>query len=152
MVRKIAPWLLCAVMVTLVGCASGNKGLERPLDSLDATGPISDGRSTPPMVSIYYNYDSSGIRKDQVSSLEYNAEFIKTVPGKVRIEGNTDPRGTNEYNMALGERRALSAKKFLVYLGIPEDKFDTVSYGEENRKSTDPKDYVLDRRSDFVVE
>ena len=49
----------------------------------------------------------------------------------IRIEGNTDPRGTNEYNMALGERRALSAKKYLVNLGISDSRLSTISFGEE---------------------
>jgi len=152
--RKFMPWLLCAAMVTLMGCAGG-KGLERPLDknviALDETGPMSKGMSTPPMQSIYYNFDSDGIRKDQVPVMEFNAKHIKTLPGKVRLEGNTDPRGTNEYNMSLGERRAQTAKRFLIYLGVPEDKLDTMSFGEE-RAFHGPADYVLDRRTDFVAE
>jgi peptidoglycan-associated lipoprotein len=152
--RKIIPWLLCAAMVTMMGCA--NKGMERPLDantvSLDETGVRSPGVSTPPLQSIYYNFDSAGIRKDQVPTMERNADYIKKMDGKIRLEGNTDPRGTGEYNMALGGRRAISAMKFLVYLGIPEDKFEIVSFGEENLLTDDPANYVLDRRTDFVAQ
>ena len=85
-------------------------------ESLDSPSQpsISEGRTSAPMLPIYFNFDESKIREDQVSRAIVNADFLKENPDvQVRIEGNCDPRGTNEYNMALGERRALSAKKYL---------------------------------------
>ena len=70
------------------------------------------------------------------------------------IEGNTDMRGTNEYNLALGERRAMSAKSYLKEFGIEEGRIRTVSYGEErplfNGQSED--DFAQNRRDDFILE
>ena len=64
--------------------------------------------------------------------LREKAEFVKDNPNvRIRIEGNCDERGTNEYNLALGERRAESAKNFLLSLGISPDRIETISYGEE---------------------
>ena len=154
MVKKSMNWLLCAAMVTLMGCASGGKGLERPLNSdlLSDSGERSNGITTPPMVPIYYNLDSAGIRNDQVERLEYNADHIKKTGASVVVEGNTDPQGTGEYNMTLGEKRAQSARKYLIILGVDPNQLNTVSYGEENLQTDDPADYVLDRRSDFVAQ
>ena len=69
------------------------------------------------------------------------------------IEGNTDPRGTNEYNMALGERRALSAKKYLVNLGISDSRLSTISFGEERllMHGHDELSWAQNRRADFVI-
>jgi peptidoglycan-associated lipoprotein len=72
---------------------------------------------------------------------------------KVRIEGNCDERGTNEYNMALGERRANSGKKYLIKLGIKESQLSTVSYGEEKPFCTENSEecWVKNRRDHFVI-
>ena len=106
------------------------------------------------MLPIYFDFDSSEIRADQVARIQVNADFTNSnMDYKVRIEGNTDPRGTNEYNMALGERRALSAKKYMVNLGVDETKLTTVSYGEERMllHGHDELSWAQNRRADFVV-
>jgi peptidoglycan-associated lipoprotein len=87
--------------------------------------------------------------------MEHNGNYLKNHPSaKVLIEGNTDARGTNEYNLALGERRAMSAKTYLREYGIEESRIRTVSYGEErplfNGSSED--DYAQNRRDDFILE
>jgi peptidoglycan-associated lipoprotein len=71
----------------------------------------------------------------------------------VRIEGNCDPRGTKEYNLALGERRAQSAKKYLVNLGVDESRLSTVSWGEEKLLlyGHDEISWAQNRRDDFVI-
>jgi len=113
------------------------------------------GRSTAPMVSIYYDFDRSDIRPDQQSNVKGNWSYLKANPQiRVRIEGNCDERGTAEYNLALGERRALSAKKYLANLGMPADRIDTLSLGEE-RPLIDGHDEVAweqNRRGDFVAQ
>jgi peptidoglycan-associated lipoprotein len=126
--------------------------VEESLDSKSLG--INEGRTTEGMLPVYYDFDSSDIRKDQVSRIQVNADFINHQKDyEIRIEGNCDARGTNEYNMALGERRALNAKKYLVNLGVDEAKLGTVSYGEERMllQGQDELSWAQNRRADFVV-
>jgi len=127
-------------------------GAVEPLDSKPLG--ISEGRTTEGMLPVYFDFDASEVRPDQISRIEGNAAFIKSNPDyEIKIEGNCDPRGTNEYNMALGERRALSAKKYLINLGVDEAKLSTISYGEERLllEGQDELSWAQDRRDDFVV-
>jgi peptidoglycan-associated lipoprotein len=166
MMKTMLPALLCVALLVLGGCGKKTKtdeamkgdpqgegmGVEESLDSKPMA--IGEGRTTEGMLPIYYNFDSSEIRPDQVSRIEVNADFIKNHADKaIRIEGNTDPRGTEEYNMALGERRALSAKKYLVNLGVADSQLNTVSYGEERMllQGNDELSWAQNRRADFVV-
>ncbi len=113
------------------------------------------GRSSMQMQPIYFNFDQATIRDDQISRIEQNASYLMTNPNnKVLIEGNSDGRGTNEYNLALGERRALAAKNYLVELGIEEYRIRTVSYGEERPLFTGQTefDFSQNRRDDFILE
>jgi peptidoglycan-associated lipoprotein len=90
------------------------------------------GRSSTQMQPIYFNFDQSTIRDDQIMHMEANAQYLKDNPSSnVVIEGNCDEQGTNEYNLALGERRALNAKRYLIELGVDEYRIRTTSYGEE---------------------
>ena len=164
--KLLFPALLCVSILSLSGCGSKKEtdaamqveakpeamGAMESLDSKPLG--ISEGRTTEGMLPVYYDFDSSDIRKDQVSRVEVNADFINNNPNyEIRIEGNCDPRGTNEYNMALGERRALSAKKYLVNLGVTEAKLSTVSFGEERilLHGQDELSWAQNRRADFVV-
>ncbi len=115
---------------------------------------ILEGRSSGPMLPIYFDFDRFNIRADQSNRIENNADFLKQRSSVVvRIEGNCDERGTNEYNMALGERRARSAKKYLVNLGIVETQIETISYGEEKplNYGHDELSWSQNRRDDFVI-
>jgi peptidoglycan-associated lipoprotein len=106
------------------------------------------------MVPVYFEYDSSAITGDQVQRIETNADFLKKNPGiKIRIEGNCDPRGTQEYNLALGERRAQSAKSYLINLGVNPNQLSTVSWGEEKLLlfGHDELSWAQNRRDDFVI-
>jgi len=86
---------------------------------------------------IHFNFDKYDIRPGDTVFLKENAEILKKYPKvKIQIEGHCDERGTNEYNLALGERRANSTKNYLVSLGISPDRISTISYGEE--KPLDP--------------
>ena len=116
---------------------------------------ISEGRTSAPMLPVYFDFDKSNIREDQVSRAIVNADFLKENPDVViRIEGNCDPRGTKEYNMALGERRALSAKKYLENLGVEGSRMTTISFGEERilLHGHDELSYAQNRRDDFVIQ
>ena len=129
-------------------------------ESLDATAESStpsltilEGRTTGPMLPVYYDFDKSNVRADQQSRIEKNATYLKDNQGvRIVVEGNCDERGTNEYNMALGERRALSAKKYLVNLGVSASRINTISYGEEKplNHGHDELAWSQNRRSDFV--
>ncbi|XOF32563.1 MAG: peptidoglycan-associated lipoprotein Pal [Candidatus Electrothrix sp. YB6] len=113
------------------------------------------GRSSRQMQPVYFDFDKSTIRADQISHIEHNADYLKSnMAGKVLIEGNCDEFGTNEYNLALGERRAMSAKKYLIKLGVAGSRIRTVSYGEERPLfiGSEESDYAYNRRADFVLE
>jgi peptidoglycan-associated lipoprotein len=104
---------------------------------------------------IYFAYDSSAIAPQAQDILRKKATFLKSNPNvKVTIEGHCDERGTNEYNLALGEARARTAKAFLVDLGIPAARLATISYGEERpmAKGHTEEDYAKNRRAHFVIE
>ena len=129
-------------------------------ESLEATGAekakeeFLEGRTSAPLLPIYFDFDKSNIREDQRARIEKNAAFLKQdMAVKVQIEGNCDERGTNEYNMALGERRAISAKKYLSKLGVHEDRMHTISFGEEKPllHGHDEYSWAQNRRDDFVL-
>lgn len=82
---------------------------------------------------VYFDFDSYAIRPDAMATLKQNAELIKQAPNVIiQIEGHCDERGTQEYNMALGERRALATRAYLITLGVSGDRMTTISYGEES--------------------
>lgn len=82
--------------------------------------------------TVYFDYDSNSLRPDAMATLRENAEKIKQVPGVIiQLAGHCDSRGTQEYNLALGERRALAVRQYLIQLGIPGDRLITISYGKE---------------------
>lgn len=86
---------------------------------------------------VYFDFDKSEIKHQYRDILAKNADTIKKHPhGTVVVEGHCDERGTNKYNIALGDRRASSVRKYLVSLGVDESRLKTVSYGEE--KPIDP--------------
>ena len=80
----------------------------------------------------YFDYDKADVRPDARDALSQTAQFLRSYPQlKVVIEGHCDERGSTEYNLALGDRRAAAAKQFLTSLGIGADRMETVSYGKE---------------------
>jgi peptidoglycan-associated lipoprotein len=104
--------------------------------------------------SIYFDFDKSFIKLEYRPILNEKAAFLKDYPEmRVRIEGNCDERGTNEYNLALGERRANSAKNFLVSWGIAADRIEIISYGEERPRALGHNEasWSQNRRDDFVL-
>ena len=131
-------------------------GTAEPLDSEPVEDSVAslEGRTSNGLFPVYFDFDKSSIRADQVERMEKNAAFMKSNSGvKVQIEGNCDERGTNEYNMALGERRAMSARKYMVNLGVAEGRLNTISYGEERpiNFGHDELSWSQNRRNDFVI-
>ncbi len=115
---------------------------------------ISEGRTSAGFFPVYFDFDRSNIRDDQQNRAANNGNAMKdNAASRLRIEGNCDERGTSEYNLALGERRAMSAKKFLLDMGVAADRMETISYGEERPLSfgRDELSWSLNRRADFVI-
>jgi len=82
---------------------------------------------------VHFDYDSHALKPSALATLKDNAEKIKKTPGAiVLIEGHCDERGTQEYNITLGDRRALAVREYLIKLGVSGDRLITVSYGEED--------------------
>jgi len=103
---------------------------------------------------IHFDFDKYDIRPEDAQILKENAALLSKYPQiKVQVEGHCDERGTSEYNLALGERRANAAKKYLVSLGISADRLSSISYGEE--KPLDPghdeEAWAKNRRGHFVI-
>ena len=115
---------------------------------------IGEGRTSVELRPVYFDFDRSNIRPDQVERITHNGNYILNNPRvRVRIEGNTDERGTREYNMALGERRAMSAKKYLMDMGVAAGRLETMSYGEERPIAIGQNEeaWSQNRRADFVI-
>lgn len=104
--------------------------------------------------TVYFDYDKSDIRADQRERVTTNAEILRRwTAWQVSVEGNCDERGTNEYNLALGERRAASGKQALVAAGVDAGRITTVSYGEERPANPGHDDaaWGQNRRDEFKV-
>ena len=102
------------------------------------------------LANVYFDFDQSQLSQEARTILEQNADWLLNYPNaEIIIEGHADSRGTNEYNLALGQRRADSVVQYLVaQLGIQERRLKTVSYGEE--RPVDPKIFRLNRRVQFT--
>ncbi len=104
--------------------------------------------------TIYFEFDKSSLLPEARGSLQQNGDLIKQNPGfNVEIQGHCDERGSNEYNMALGQRRAESARQYLIDLGIDGSRLTTVSYGEENPAVQGHNEvaWSKNRRAEFVA-
>ena len=108
---------------------------------------------------VYFDYDKADLLPDSKETLRRAADWLTKAPNRTivfRIEGNCDPRGTPEYNLGLGERRAQAAREYLVALGVDAGRMQTVSYGSERAAGnfegsiTDPRSWAHDRRDDFI--
>jgi peptidoglycan-associated lipoprotein len=102
---------------------------------------------------IYFDFDKYDLRPGDREILNRNIQVLSENPGaKIRVEGNCDERGTVEYNLALGEKRARAAKDYLVKLGVAEDRISIISYGKEkSKRCKDDRCWSKDRRDDFVL-
>ena len=130
---------------------AANRRLQAERDA--AARALADARSLL-NAPVYFDYDKSEIRDDAKQALDSKLGLLRANPAmRIRIEGNTDSRGSNEYNMALGLRRANAARRYLVSQGIDNARFDVVSYGEERPvdQGTTDEAYAKNRRDDFVI-
>jgi len=107
-----------------------------------------------PLVPVFFAFDSQEIDDEMRATLDANAEILRRYPNwVVTIEGHCDERGTAEYNLALGERRALAARAYLVQVGVSGDRLRTVSYGKEFPfdPGHDEAAWAKNRRAHFVI-
>jgi len=103
--------------------------------------------------TVYFSFDNSEITAAARPKLRANASAIRGFDGRIILEGNTDERGTEEYNLALGERRAEAVKRYLVDLGVPAAQLRTVSFGEDRPavQGHDESAWRYNRRVDFAA-
>jgi peptidoglycan-associated lipoprotein len=123
---------------------------EDPISSRD----IGDINKNSPFQPVFFAFDSSDVDATAQQALNANTEILKRYPTWViTIEGHSDERGTAEYNLALGERRAMSARTYLVSLGVSGDRLRTVSYGKEFPfdPGHDEAAWAQNRRAQFVL-
>jgi len=129
--------------VVAIGMDDGNAGSDTGI----ASGAIPSERV------VYFDYDSDLIRSEARTLLEAHAAYLSANPNvKIRLEGHADERGSREYNLALGERRAEAVKRMLNILGTYDGQLETLSYGEENPISWDhnERSWQLNRRVEFI--
>jgi peptidoglycan-associated lipoprotein len=140
--RSISPTSSVTYMATATGPGGTASDSARITVNIPAPPVATETRRTPDVSidqlfqenvkSIYFDYDKSDIRPDQMSTLQSNATWLKQHPEvRFTVEGHCDERGSEEYNLALGDRRANAVKQFLVDQGIPESRMTTISYGED---------------------
>jgi peptidoglycan-associated lipoprotein len=132
------------------GDASG-----RSVAPVEIARPGNDPKDAMSQRSIYFEYDSYSLRDQDKAVIEAHARHLNATKGrKVVIQGNTDERGSREYNLALGQKRAEAVKRALSALGVPESQLEAVSFGEEKPKSTgtDEGAFAENRRADLAYE
>ena len=123
--------------------------------SLENRGPNFDpsGQLRGAVEPVYFDFDSFNIRKSEQAKFKAAKDYLEKNTGvRILLEGHCDWRGTAEYNLGLGDRRANGAKKYLVTLGVSADKIDTLSKGSEDSKQNAPESEMSkDRRVEFVI-
>ena len=125
----------------------------RSAPATSVAGVRTSGKSMPQAHSVYYDYDRSEIKSEDVKLIEAHAQYLREHTDlKVKVEGNADERGSAEYNLALGQRRADAVQKRMTILGIPSDRIETVSFGKEKPKARghEESSWSENRRSDIV--
>ncbi|HEY8271566.1 MAG TPA: peptidoglycan-associated lipoprotein Pal [Pseudobdellovibrionaceae bacterium] len=119
--------------------------------NFDASG--SDSGKIPGLETVHFDYDKSNITAENKKILQGNADWVKkNTASKVQIEGHCDARGSIEYNLALGERRANAVKAYLVSLGVPAARLSVISYGKEKPVESGDSEaaYAKNRRANFL--
>lgn len=120
---------------------------------VDVTTPQTDPSDLSNLVDIFFDFDRATLTEESKAILQRNARLILANNVKIQIEGHADERGTSEYNLTLGERRAQVVKRFLSAVGVNQNTIGTISYGEERPfcKRPDEVCYRQNRRAHFVI-
>jgi peptidoglycan-associated lipoprotein len=139
------------------GPGAGQPGGAAVAPGASQAGPSAGGPQAPiasPLKDVFFEFDRSAIKDDQKTAMNEDVTWLKQNAGaKVTIEGHCDERGTSEYNLALGERRAKAVKDYLIAAGVPADRVATVSYGKERPfvLGHDESAWKWNRRGHFVI-
>ena len=123
-------------------------------DEVFAKKTVADLNAERPLADVFFEYDIAELSEAARTALQKNAEYLKRWPTtRVLIEGHADSRGTNEYNFALGERRAAAVRDYLVSLGLAADRITIVSKGEEQPFCSEETEacWHQNRRGHFIV-
>lgn len=122
-------FLTVVLSASLFACSSSKSGTTSPDDGNDGSIPAAQAGSE--LDDVHFDFDSSSLSSNAQETLKTNAKWLVDNAKGTQVEGHCDERGTNEYNLALGERRARAAYDYLKTLGVSKDKMSTISYGEE---------------------
>jgi peptidoglycan-associated lipoprotein len=157
-----AGFLVALMAIFLVGCSStgsedgaGGVGANGGVNGGVGTGTAGNGSAYGDDLSagglatvFYFDFDSSTLKSEARAALNMHAQRLRSTPIYVRLEGHGDERGTREYNMALGERRANAVKEYLVLQGVNSEYLEVISYGEERPAAlgSDESSWSLNRR------
>ncbi len=148
--------VLALALAMGAGCAKKNTEAEAPATVATDSGNAALDAAVQQITDgiVYFDFDKYDIKAEFRDMLQQKAELMKQYPSiKVRIEGNCDERGTQEYNLALGERRARAAYEYMVRLGVPADQLEMISFGKERPavQGTGEAVWAKNRRDDFNV-
>jgi peptidoglycan-associated lipoprotein len=123
-------------------------------DEVYAKKTLAELNAEKPLEDVYFDYDQADLKADARASLSKNAEWMKRwAATKVLVEGHCDSRGTNEYNLALGEKRAAAVRDYLTGLGIAADRIQIITKGEESPFCLDETEscFAQNRRGHFIL-
>ena len=154
---KYALVMMAAASMAITGCAKKEVVETGPSSVSDANKPQTTAvqepatPAKPSEMSVYFAFDSSDLDASAQATLDAAAAWLKATGTKVTIEGNCDERGSREYNLALGQRRADSVRDYLIARGVPADQINTVSFGEERPVCTSHGEacWAQNRRADI---
>ena len=134
------------------GGGSSSTQQQRPMDRVSGN-PLTDPNSPLSKRSVYFDYDSNSVKDEYRNLVTAHSRFMTTDKrdANIRIEGNCDERGSREYNLALGQRRAEAVKRMMTVLGVTDGRIETVSYGEEKPAASghDENAWAQNRRADI---
>lgn len=151
---------LALAMAVAVGCSSKgaddsgagsidpNAGYDANANGSGLDSSLSEEAALRAITTFYFEYDSSDLKSEAMRALDVHAKDLKGNGARVVLEGHADERGTREYNMALGERRAQAVQRYLVLQGVSQGQLELVSYGEERPSVTgsDEQSWAQNRR------
>ncbi len=139
--------------VTTPNASGGTRSTTTPQANLGAINPFSDPNNPLSKRSVYFDFDSNVVKDEYRPVIQAHSRYLSNDKRSepVRIEGNCDERGSREYNLALGQRRAESVKKMMTVLGVGDARIETISYGEEKPVAPghDEAAWAQNRRADI---
>lgn len=151
--RKDAPVADRSTATSPSGSTAGTSGTTRAAQPESVSGnPLRDPNNILSKRSVYFDYDSNAVKDEFRGLVQAHSRYMSDKrESRVRIEGNCDERGSREYNLALGQRRAESVKKVMTVLGVSDGRIETTSYGEEKPVATghDEQSWAQNRRADI---